>query len=243
MITLWHDLRFALRMMKKTPGVTLVAVLALALGIGVNTSVFCVLSNVLWRPLPVPHADELIWLRGGTDEKRLSGALSYADYADLRDQTQVFSGLLAIRFKDLVLSTGENRPGASEDRGETIWGEFVSGNYFDVLGIRPAIGRTFLPEEDRAPGAAPVVVLSHSLWQRRFHADPQIVGKTVHLSNTLFTIVGVAPKAFKGVVGVSNDYWVPMMMWTPLSEETDHWMQDRSRRDLPVIGRLRTGVD
>ena len=96
------------------------------------------------------------------------------------------------------MSNGESRPGASEDRGETIWGEFVSGNYFDVLGIRPALGRSFLPEEDKIPGASPVVVLSDSLWRRRFHADPQIIGRKVQLNSVAFTVVGVAPTTSRG---------------------------------------------
>jgi macrolide transport system ATP-binding/permease protein len=243
-ITLWQDLRYAARMLRKAPGATLVAVLALALGIGLNTSVFCVLSAALWRPLQVEHADQLVGLVGGTEEeRRFSGGLSYPDYVDLRDQNQVFSGLLAFQFNEVALSTGESRRGGGMERGEIIRGEMVTGNYFDVLGVRAALGRTFAPEEGRTLGTHPVVVLSHSLWQRRFNADPQIIGRTIHLNNTSLTVIGIAPKTFKGaVVGFAGDWWAPMMMRTPLAEYTDDWIRDRSRRDVTVLGRLRPGA-
>jgi predicted permease len=245
MIALLYDLRFAVRMLRKTPGATLIAVLALALGIGVNTSVFCVLSAALWRPLAVPEPDRLVGVVGGAEqEERFSDGLSWPDYVDLREQNQVFSGLVVHDFTNLGFSTIENRQGGGNERAETIYGEFVTGNYFDVLGVRAALGRTFQPEEDRTPGTHPVVVLSHSLWQRRFNADPEIIGRTVYLNISRLTVIGIAPKTFKGTQpGVAGDYWVPMMMRTPIGEETDEWMRDRARRDNFVLGRLRPGVD
>ncbi len=250
MIAFWHDLRFATRVMRKSPGATIFALVALSLGIGVNTSVFCILANALWRPLPVPRTDEVVAVVGGTDDgSRFSEGLSYADYADLRDGTQVFTGLVGFQSSEVTMNTTESRRGGAAERTDNLLGEFVTGNYFDVLEVNAALGRTFTPGEGAPPTGEHVVVLSHSLWQRRFGGDANILGRTIHLNSEAFTVIGVAPSTFKGTnPTLSSDFWIPIMVnqkwldeYTPDPEKT--WLRDRTRRDLCALGRLRPGVD
>jgi predicted permease len=242
MQTLWQDLRYGARMLLKNPGFTLVAVLTLALGIGANTAIFSLTDQVLLRLLPVERPKELVILRspgpqGGrvTSDGDNSASFSYPMYKDLRDRgNNVFSGLLA-RYT-LPLSV------AGAGQTERADGELVSGNYFEVLGVRPALGRVFNQEDDRAPGAHPVIVLSHAYWTRRFGADPAILNKTLTVNGTLMTVIGVSREGFRGVqVGQTPDVFIPMMMkaqmtpnWNGLDDRRDYW--------LAVIGRLKPGM-
>src|SRR5262245_31209150 len=242
MQTLLQDLRYGARMLLKNPGFTLIAVLTMALGIGANTAIFSLTDQVLLRLLPVERPEELVVLRspgpkGGrvTSDGDNAASFSYPMYKDLRDRgNNVFSGLLA-RYA-IPLSV------AGAGQTERADGELVSGNYFEVLGVRPALGRVFNQEDDRAPGANPVVVLSHAYWTRRFAADPAILNKTLTVNGTLMTVIGVSRKGFRGVqVGQTPDIFIPLMMkaqmtpnWNGLDDHRDYW--------LAIMGRLKPGM-
>ena len=234
MRTLVSDLRHGLRVLIRNPGFASVAVLSLALGIGVNTTIFTALEVMFLRPLPVTDPARLAAVF--TLDQRNPGYLnqSYLNYKDYRDLNQVFSGLLLYTSMQLSLTGGgEPRP---------IFGQIVSGNYFDVLGITPVLGRGFVAEEDRVPGAHAVAVISYGLWARRFGSDPQITSRAVHLNGRPFTIVGVAPKSFRGVnVMVGPDVWVPMMMYEQVLP-TARAFQSRRALLFPCIGRLKPGI-
>src|SRR5262245_23893067 len=206
-----NDLKFAFRQLLKNPGFTAVAVVTLALGIGTNTTVFSWMRGVMLHPLRgVPEAERLVTL----ESLNVTGGYidsSYPDFRDYRDQARSLAGLIA--FHDRPLSFG------ADDQPERVWAEFVSGNFFDVLGVAPAAGRFFLAEEqEEAPGKHPVVVLSARFWQKRFQGDPAILGKTIRLNRQELTVVGIAPAEFTGtIVGLAFDVWVPLMMEPPLT--------------------------
>ncbi len=222
--TLIRDLRYAFRMMARNPGFTLVAMISLALGIGANTTIYSWVKSILLRPLPgVADVDRLVMLT----ERSRSGSFSstsYPDFADFRSNVASKADLVAYTNQTVGLNSG--------DRTDRMWCETVSANYFGVLGVKPILGRGFLPEEDLRPGGAPVVVLSHHLWVDRFSSDPQIIGKTVALNSHSFTIVGVVPRDFYGsYVGLSMDLWIPVMMHAEvlsgsdrLNQRGDHWL-------------------
>ncbi len=203
METIWHDIRYGFKMLLKSPAFTLVAVLSIGLGIGINTAIFSVVNAVLLRPLPViSEPDRLVWFRA---------PISYPSYEEYRDQNDVFTGMTASSGKSEFSLSSNGQP-------ELVQGEFVTANYFSVLGVEAALGRTFLPEEDHTPGAHPVVIISHNLWENRFGADPALIGKTIRLNDMSFTVVGVAPKNFIGTeVGIIRELWVPMMMFSQLN--------------------------
>jgi predicted permease len=233
METLIKDIRYAIRGLVKRPGFVAVAVITLALGIGANTAIFSLVNTVLLRSLPVDRPGEIVSVavRGKDDSM---SAFSYPNYKDFRDRNDVLSGLLVYRFVPLSLSRG----GANE----RIWGYEVSGNYFDVLNVKAIQGRTFLPEEDKAKLAAPVVVLSYDSWQRRFGGDPGLVGKDVLINNHQFRVIGIAPEGFKGTEFVySPEIWLPasMMEW---AEPGATWIDDRANKNFFAIGRLKSGV-
>src|SRR5262249_34041033 len=175
-------------MLLKNPGFTTIAVLTLSLGIGANTAIFTLLDKVLIRPLPVERPDQLVAFV--EDAGGAPAIFSYPQYAELRDRNEGLSGLVAYWQCPFSLNDG--------NQSERVIGQIVSGNYFAVLGVRPALGRFFLPEENRTPGTHPVVVISHGLWRRRFGADPAVIGKTVGLNAYRYTIVAVAPAEFTG---------------------------------------------
>jgi len=231
MQTLWQDLCYGARMLLKQPGFTLIAVLTLALGIGANTAIFSVVDKVMVRMLPVPEPERLVRVVGGGEHGVIFSQPLYADY---RDHNDVLMGLAAYCETPLNLSDGAQAERAS--------GLIVSGNYFTALGVTPALGRTFLPEEDRTWGTHPVAVVSYGLWQRRFGADPKLVGRTIKINGSDFTVVGVAPPEFTGVVrGAAPDVYVPLMM---SREAAPKWagVAERSMSWLSLIGRLKPGV-
>lgn len=234
--TLLQDIRFGLRMLAKNPGSMAAAVLTLALGIGATTTVFSWIDGVLLHPLPgVEKPDELLSFETVAANGEFL-TTSYPDYRDYRDHLTSLAGLSATQIEPL--SVGE------EDHAEQVWGEFVSGNYFAVLGVKPALGRAFLPEEyGDKPGAFPVVVISHRLWRRRFNSDPQAVGKTIPVNRQELTIVGVAPPDFRGTIGgLAFDLWVPFMMHPQLQGVGEWMLRDRQTRQLVVIARMKPGV-
>ncbi len=233
MKTLWQDIRFAARMLRKAPGFTAVAILSLALGIGANAGVFSLVNAILLRPLPVVEPQQLVSVFP-TDKSSDAQAFSYPSYVDFRERNEVFSGFYVTRFAPMSLS----REGANE----RVWGYLASGNYFDVLGVNAARGRTFLPEEDRTKLSHPVVVVSHGCWQRRFGADPNLVGKEITLNNHPFKIVGIAPEGFVGTeTAYTPELWVPMMMQEWI-EPGNGWLDRRSTQNLFATGRLKDGV-
>jgi macrolide transport system ATP-binding/permease protein len=234
---LWQDLRYGARMLLKNPGFTLIAVITLALGIGANTAIFTWLKAIYLQPLPgVAASHRLVTLRSTLIKSANSPIwVSYPNYKDYRDRNEVFSGLAAFNFNSFNLVYGEGQP-------ERIWGSLVSGNYFDVLGVRAALGRFFAPDEDRTPGTHPVAVISHRLWQRRFAADPLLIGKTIRLNKLDFTVIGVAPEGFRGsFLGVELDLWAPAMMYPQISPSGHHLFLRGSHHFL-AIGWLKDGV-
>ena len=236
MEALWQDLRYGWRGLRANLGFTLVAVLSLALGVGANTAVFSLVDAVLLRPLPVERPDQLIALT--TVDHHGDGyphGLSYADLTDYRKMDNVFAGLAVFAPVPLSLTSG----GASE----RVWGVIAAGNYFELLGVKPILGRAFRPDDDRAPGASPVAVISHGFWQRRFGADPGAVGRTVSLNGHAFTIVGIAPEGFVGTeVIFAPDVWVPVMMHGEVLPGSDNLLTTRPAHNFRALGRLRPGV-
>ncbi|MBI1761539.1 MAG: ABC transporter permease [Acidobacteria bacterium] len=234
MQTLWQDLRYGVRVLLKQPGFTLIAVLTLALGIGANGVIFSLINALLLRPLPVEQPQELAAVFTSDFSSGDFGGSSYPDYADFRARNQSFTGLVSYQPQPLSL----NVDGANE----RAFGEIVSGNYFTVLGLKLALGRGFLPEEELRPGAAAVAVISHKLWQTRFNSDPATVGRNVKLNGQPFTIVGVAPANYGGLLrGLAVDWWVPAMMADQLVPGSRN-LTERGNRGIFVMGRLKPGV-
>ena len=234
MATLLLDVRYALRRLLRSPGFTSAAVVSLALGIGANATIFTWVNALLLRPLPgVEEMDGLVALRSGTRAGE-SWGLSYPDYVDIRDRTRSLAGVLVWETQGLSLQNEAGEP-------ERVWGMLVSGNYFDVLSMKPKLGRYFRPDEDQAPLARPVVVISERLFEHRFGSDRGLIGRTISLNNHAFTVVGVAPAVFRGTdIGLSLDCWVPMAMqeWMlpgkRLEQRGNHW--------LDALARLKPGV-
>ena len=243
--TLLADLRYGLRMLAKNSGFSVVAVLTLALGIGANTAIFSLLDQVLLRSLPVVEPDRLIILsdaeqRGGWSTSDNSEMVySYPHYKEVRDQVPLFDGVIARAGVQLSASTA----GTSE----RAQGEIVTGNFFPVLGVRPALGRLLDAGDDGVPGASPVAVLSYGYWSRRFGANPDVVGQKIILNNYPFTVVGVAARGFDGVLkGQNADVFVPIAMkreltpgWNGLVERDIMWLNIFARLK-PGMSRTRT---
>src|SRR5581483_3075820 len=231
---LWQDLRYGFRMLWKSPGFTIVAVISLALGIGANTAIFSTLHAFLFSPLPVEQADRLVKMF--TTDKNNPGNLpvSHWNFNDLRDKNDVFSGVTAYTFAGASMAAG------NETTPVTI--QVVAGNYFDVLGVKLHLGRGFLPDEDKTPGTNPVVVLSYGLWQRAFGGSPSIVNSTILLNRQPFTVIGIAAQDFEGTdLGGGIDMWAPMMMHDVLQPGFDFYNARRGLFLFPVA-RLKPGV-
>ena len=241
MQTLMQDLRYGLRMLAKNPGFTAIVVLTLALGIGANTAIFSLMNQILLRQLPVQNPNELVVLHAPgpvtghvSDDGDETESFSYPMYKALRENSATVCNMLGqYAFSASISSHGQTEHGS---------GQLVSGNYFEALGVPPAIGRVFSLDDDRVPGGHPVVVLSHAYWTRHFAGDRSILNKSLLINNVELTVVGVARAGFSGVqVGKSPDVFVPLMM-TPqmtLGQNTldgwnDYW--------LKVLARLRAGV-
>lgn len=227
------DINYGLRKLFKNPGVTLVAVITLALGIGANTAIFSGVNAFLMKPLPVPRPNELIRPMEVAEDKELNDEMSYPDFADYRAQ----STTLALAAEDMVPVAID-----TENQNDVIWGQVVSANYFDVVQITPILGRTFAPDEDKIIGGSPVLVLGHSLWQRRFGSDASIVGKKVRLNNRQYEVIGVAPESFTGTkFALSMDFWTPISMAEEL-RRAPKLLEDRGSHWMNVIGRIKPGV-
>jgi predicted permease len=228
-----QDLRYGLRMLRKNPSFTAMAVLTLALGIGANSTIFSWINSTLLNPIPgLAHAGDFSAVFAGAVSK--PNSFSYLDYADLRDRNQCFSGFLAYSLGSMNL-TGEGKP-------ERVWGMLASVNYFDVLGVHPILGRGFLPSEDVKAGGAPVVVISYRLWQTRYGGNPSLIGQTIAINRHPFTVIGVAPSVFQGTqTGLRSELWVPLAM-QPQVTPFPNALNDRGAKWLFGLGRQTPGV-
>ncbi|HEV2834521.1 MAG TPA: ABC transporter permease [Pyrinomonadaceae bacterium] len=234
MDTLIQDVRYGLKQLWKSKGVTIVAIVSLAVGIGANSVVFSVVNSVLLRPRAVTNPEQLVQLYTGEPNQPYQTS-SYPTYLNFRDRNEVFSGLAAYGIWKFKLDDG--------NQVEQVWGEPVTGNYFDVLGVHAFKGRTFLADEDAVPGRNPVVVIGYSLWQRRFNSDPELVGKTVTVNDQRLTVIGVAPQQYNGMIGgLATEIWVPIAMAPVLDKSTgERWLTSRGNRWLTFIGRFNPG--
>jgi predicted permease len=243
---LLRNVRYTLRSLRRSPGFAVVAVLTLAIGIGVNATMFSLVSAVLLRPLPVERPAELVNVYGRSADVPGHDAISYPNYLDYRARSGTLSGLVAHTNFFASLSV--------DGSTELVVGETVSDNFFDVLGVRPAIGRSFVAEEFTAPGAGPVAILGHSFWQGRFGGDPGILGRSLRLDGVTYTVVGVAPASFGGMLpAVSVQLWVPLSMVDEVSPLGSHrntggpaaasLLDSRGRHFLWLKGRMKPGVE
>jgi len=234
--TLFSDLRYALRAMRKTPGFTAVAVLTLALGLSTNTTIFSIISALFFQPLQVKDAGQLVVVLQQNAKAEFPQGLPWADYQDYRAQVQEFSGMLAISFRPAHLSV----EGRTPDR---TWIEAVSGNYFSMLGIEPFAGRLFVPGEGERPGADPVAVLAHYYWQTRLGSDPGIVGRSLVINGRVLTVIGIAPPTFTSAQwALAPSAFVPATMIAELFPDLESILERRTGHAFKVMAHLRPGV-
>ena len=240
MRNLLRDIRYSLRKLVQNPALSAVIVLSLGLGIGGNVSIFALINATLFRPLPaVKDPEQLVWVFTSFSLAQNLLPTSYADYQDLRDQNNVFTGLAAFDSETLSLNTG--------GESEAVRGELASDNYFSILGVGAALGRTFNAEDSKAQGSGPVAVISHGLWQRRFGGDRSAVGRNVTLNGVSFNIIGVMPKEFVGTeVGVTPDIWIPLSIYAqllpPPTESAPSPLTMREFRRFKMWGRLKSNT-
>ena len=233
--TLFQDLRYGFRMLANAPGFTAVAVLTLALGIGGNATVFSWMRSVLLDPLPgVSDANGLVAVETVMPNGEYHTS-SYPDYRDFRDRNHVFSETIGFELAGVDMSVRNDAP------PERVWGIIATENYFDVIGVRPAIGRTFHPEPNQALNTDPYIVLGYSLWTRRFGSDPKVLGRTVHINGHPFTVIGVSPRNFYGTItGIDAEYFVPMMMQPEVLPGEN--LEERWPTFVHIVGRLKSGI-
>jgi len=240
MHSIWQDVRYALRMLIKKPGFTAVALFSLTLSVGANTTMFTLMNALFLHSIPVKDPASLIMVL--SNQRMSDGTLrdflgySYLNAVDLRQNVNAFTGLC------MLWGTGANLDVQGKPVG--VFVQMVNYDFFDVVGVRPAMGRGFTAEEDQTPGARPVAVLSNGMWQRQFGADPGILGKTIRLNNVDYNVVGVAPPEFTnaGLLG-SPAVWVPMMMHIQMvTDTTKDWYLKRAPRMINMVGRLKPGV-
>jgi putative ABC transport system permease protein len=236
-MSLLQDIRYALRMLRKNPLFSAVVVLTLALGIGANAAIFSLTDKVLLQSLPVSHPEQLVVISSYESEagreRRLS--FSYPMYQDLRDKADVFDGVIARGGASMNISYA--------DLNERVHADLVSGNYFQVLGVKPWAGRLLTQDDDLTPGNHPVAVISYNFWQRRFGKDPTIVGKTILANEYPITVLGVTPPGFFGVyLSSAPDIWVPLMMTPVFNPQPPTRMQSRRHQWLTLMARRKDGV-
>jgi predicted permease len=238
MNSLWKDVCYATRILAKSPGFTLVVVLSLALGIGANTAIFSMVNAYFLRPMPVDNPERLVavYLTSPARWGRDIGNFSRPDLVDYRKADTGLSDLMGSSGIPLTMTDGE--------KPELIWGETVTGNYFSGLGVRPVLGREFLPEEDLAPGQYSVCVLNFDFWRKHFQSDPNVAGKSIRINGYPFTIVGVAPRGFVGtrLFTFIPDVWVPLAMRQTITPDKDDDPEARDNRRIELRGRLKPGV-
>jgi predicted permease len=232
---LWQDLRFGARQLRRSPGFTFVALVSLGLGIGANAAIFSLINTFLLRPLPIAHPEQVFAIHQGKQkDPSYSQSMSYPNYRDIRDRNEVLAAMAVFRFDPMSLSHNGNN--------ERVWGYLVSGNYFDVLGVRALLGRTFTADEDRTPNSHPVAVLSYGCWQRRFGSAREIVGGAIKINGHDFTAIGVAPPGFFGTESVfTPEFWVPSMMQQWI--ESGNGLEERGDGQWLPFGRLKPGIN
>jgi putative ABC transport system permease protein len=233
--TLLQDLRFGLRMLRRSPAFSLLAIFCLTLGIGANAAVFSWMEGLLFRPYPlVAHQERLLAITGTSHGESGHTALSWPDFLDLQKNCKLFDDFFVSKIMGTTLSIG--------DRAEVKTGSIVSANYFTALGVHPILGRAFEPNEDVGRSAHPVTVISYQLWKERFQGDPEIIGKTQRLNGVIHTIIGVAPEGFYGTfVGWAMQFWVPASMEDTF-ESGGYKLEDRGERWIEAYARLKPGV-
>ena len=234
-MSFWQDVRYSLRLLGNAPGFTAIALLTLVLGIGANTTIFSWINATLLNPIPgAQKTGDLVAVSLGK-ESQAAFPLTYPDFAHLRDQTRSLAAIAAFSTITSVNLTGTGKP-------ERIWGSLASSNYFDVLGVRPILGRGFLPQEDQTPASAPVVVISYGLWQTHFGGNSGILGQTISVNQHPFTVVGVAPPLFHGSqTGLRSDLWIPIMTGQQLMPMGD-LVHKYNYFWLLGVGRLKPGI-
>ena len=241
-----QDLRHAVRALARSPAFTLVAIVTIALGVGVNTTLFTAYNAVALKPLPVVDANTVVRLRR-TLQSHVIGddqyAFSYAEYVNLRDHQNAFQSVIAASWPMRVLASGSREVPGSAIQFRTAQAQIVSTNYFDALGINAMLGRVFGPSDDSGPGGNPVVVLSHPYWERLYHGDTRVLGSALRLGNTTFTIIGVAPPEFSGTSLNPQvpDLWAPVSMQQQLVPGQD-WLHKPTDFEFQVLARLDSGV-
>ncbi len=242
MHNLWADLRYSFRSFRKAPVFTAIAVLSLALGIGANTAIFTLLDQVLLRLLPVKDPQQLVLftMRGRHYGSNWGGnMISYPMYRDFQDHNRTDNGVFSGMFARRAFTTSL----MFEGRTERVSAELVSGSYFPVLGVGAFIGRTFTPDDDRAPGANPEIVLTYDYWQSRFAGDRTIVGKTVAMNGRNMTVIGVAQSGFSGMeLGFTPCFFLPISMQKESQWGNPDMLTDRRTRWVNAFGRLKPGV-
>ena len=241
MHALWQDLRYGCRMLAASPGFTIVAVVSLAIGIGANCAIFSFADALLFRPLPVSRPGEVVTVGSTSSLEAINASAlvsSYRDYVDIRDRSHSFAGLAAFNHITAGFATDAN------NTPKLRIGMLASANLMPLMGVEPALGRSFRPEEDQVPGRDAVVVLGSTLWEQEFGSDPNVLGRTVRLNGVELTIVGVASPAFTGMNQyVRSDFFVPLMM-SPLliNDKKEGSLEARDARNLTLKGRLKPGV-
>ena len=224
-----QDFTLAFKNIVRSPGFAIAGIGSLALAIAANTIVFGVLNALLLRPLPIERPEELFFMQRGARSRTPSRST-----AMFADRAHLFTGFAAYRIAPMALQT--------ESGSQRVWGYLATGNYFDLLGVKPAIGRFFRADEDVTPDAAPYAVLSHAAWRSRFAGDPAIAGRVIRLNGRPFTILGVAPEGFRGTeLFYVPEIWVPMMMQPHI--EGNSWLENRNTNNTCVLARIRSGVN
>jgi putative ABC transport system permease protein len=227
MQTVWQDIHYGFKLLAKNPGFTAVAVFSLALGIGLNSTIFCLVDRIILRPLPVDRPDQLVTIKIRTEKGSASNSLAYPNYLELRSESKSLSGIIGTQYHGALLSNGQT--------SELIPSEVSTRNYFTVLGVRPYVGRFFSDADNDL--AETVAVISYGLWQRRFGANPEIVGKTIEISRRQVTLIGVAPRGFGGIrrPATTTDVWYP-------AERTGSVLTGPQAEDFELLGRLAPGT-
>jgi predicted permease len=236
--SLMQDVRFAIRGLRRTAGLTAFVVVTLALGIGMTSGTFSMVDGLIFRPYPVPHPGGVVTLAGTTHDSMIED-FSYREYLDIRDKTKSYDGVIA--YADMQAVGFSAEPAATP---RVKGGMMVSGNFFQVLGVEPRLGRGFREDEDQVPGRNAVVVLGADFWQHEFAADPGVVGRTVRLNGTPFTVIGVAPDSFSGLLTFGHpDFYIPLAMARTFSTNIEkNFFEDRDDRELNVKARLQPGT-
>ncbi len=227
---LWRNVRYAFRNLRKTPAFSLAAIVSLALGIGMNTFVFSVFDSLILKPLPIADPAHVKFVETTTG----GDTFSFPDYKVFRDRNTTFNGMAGYRISVMSFEHGGNP--------SRMWCYLASGNYFDLLGVKPVVGRFFHKADDLHPGASPYIVLSYPTWQARFGGNRNVAGSTVRINGLSYTVLGVAPRGFHGTeMFYWPEVWVPMMMQAQV-EVGNPWLNERSTWDTLMLGRLRPGV-